>query len=232
MISDGDDDEDDEDCEDEKDQGEGDGADADEASEAEAERVFELFEGQEENNPDAAVARGEADVGPEPAEVAEVVVDEPAEGLGPAQLAEGEEPRRPRRVNAEEALGLAVVRRPGLPEECYNFHGNLGQIRYSTTQDVFRAVCPRHGDDCHRQRAAFEGRGGQGRPLGGLYRWLQRAEDCATRQQHMKLGMDSYNNRLAARHELLRLPGIDRLTQHERKQNETTGEGIEPLSLP
>lgn len=185
--------------------------DAQDASDAEAERLLELFEQEEdaeaEGNPDAAE---EVPVEPEAAAVA---------------LAPGEEAdRRPR--GPEAALGL---RRPGLPEVAYVLPGNNGEIRYNTNSDVFRALCPYH-EDCHRQRAAFEGRSGQGRPLGALLRWVQQGDGLPSRQEHMKLRVDTHENRLRARRELLLMHNVQTITQYERRQR--PGEGIEPLALP
>ena len=112
--------------------------------------------------------------------------------------------------DADSASGLAVdsgesgvedvvLRRPGRSEVVQQIPG-VGELRYN--EDGFiRAHCPVHGKECRKQRATTvnASRPGQGRPLGLLVSWLQKARSAASASEHKKMPVCSLEDRRLAR---------------------------------
>ena len=132
------------------------------------------------------------------------------------------------------ALRAPVLnRREGVPELRFDL-GELGDLRYNTVMNYYRAKCGRH--QCERQRTAtaseYASRAGQGRPLGLLAAWL-RAHDCSCKREHVAKGNASLAERRAARDFLKTLhsqEAYDEFASYERPRRENEPE--EPDTVP
>ena len=78
----------------------------------------------------------------------------------------------------------------------------VGKIEYLEAEQRFKATCAKC--QCARRRNAWEGSmEGQGRPLGALMAWLQACADGDDWWEHKAKGGYEYDDRKAARDELL-----------------------------
>ena len=168
---------------------------------------------------------------PDPAEVAAAEINRALEAAVAAAAA-AEVPAAAGADDDDDENVLALERRAGIPELRLPLPGNLGELRFNPADNFFRAHCPNpdHGKNCSRRRAAFQGRQGQGRPLGLLLDWLKEGRYHASRQEHMAMRVGPYERRLAARNEFQGVSGIDRFTANERARFD--GEEAEPRSIP
>ena len=128
-----------------------------------------------------------------------------------------------------------LVRAPGNAELVVDL-GDLGQIRYNQTFGFLRAHCPLHGATCLRQRTLADSpmpsRAGQGRPVGLLVHWLQKASDYGDAASHKKMAVGSFSSRSQAREHVKAYDSHDALFQVEREQRESEDEGEEPTTIP
>ena len=134
---------------------------------------------------------------------------------------------RARRPRAAEIIASA----PGVSEQVIDVPA-FGQIRYNPSFSFMRAVCTFHGKDCRRQRTLVRNnlRPGQGRPLGLLMNWLQKAADFESADEHKRMGVGSFADRQEARRIFAGLEGSDAFLDKERGR--LGGEGDEPRTLP
>ncbi len=128
-----------------------------------------------------------------------------------------------------------LVRVPGQSELVLDM-GDLGQLRYNQSFAFLRAHCPKHGRACLRQRTVLastsggQHRQGQGRPIGLLLDWLAKANQYEDAQSHKKMGIGTFDDRVAARARVLEHEGHESFLQVERPQNEDEDE--EPRRIP
>ena len=115
-----------------------------------------------------------------------------------------------------------------------------GQIVFHKTRKDFYAECPVRGDDvgqhgklcrkCRTSKASGGRKSAQGRPLGLLVSWLQKAHEHASADSHKVLCRSSFAERKAARQFRKSLPGSSALLDHERPVQ--AGEDSEPEQEP
>ena len=128
-----------------------------------------------------------------------------------------------------------LVRAPGQSELVLDM-GDLGQLRYNQSFAFLRAHCPKHGRACLRQRTVLassssgQQRQGQGRPIGLLLDWLLKADQYDDAQSHKKMGVGTFDDRVAARARVHEHEGHESFLQVERPQNEDEDE--EPRRIP
>lgn len=124
-----------------------------------------------------------------------------------------------------------------IPEEVFIVPSG-GEIRFSSRGSFFRAHCPIpshnvHGA-CTRQRQATASRRGSigaGRPLGGLLAWLEDAERCDSKMEHIAQPPQTFTRRQRARNQFKTLPGSDHFLRYERPQDANEGSD-EPDEIP
>ena len=141
--------------------------------------------------------------------------------------------------NADQRRGAASggPRAAKMAEDVFRLPDDAGEIHFNVTSNYLRAHCahPAHGEACRRQRTVlaseFAGRGGQGRPIGSLVSWLQRAGEARSAEEHVKMKVSPFTHRVSARDFFYGLNGgRDFARMHERKRRE--GEPEEPTSIP
>ena len=111
-----------------------------------------------------------------------------------------------------------------------------GRIKFYISTDQFVAHCPLaelHGRACRLTRTCLPGpRPGQGRPLGLLMSWIQRAGEFGSQDAHVRLqgppgaSVNDLANRTNARAAAMAAPEMDALFEQERGKDE--GEADEP----
>ena len=110
---------------------------------------------------------------------------------------------------------------------------DIGHLRFNETGQFMRAQCPVHSE-CFRRRAVYEGRLGQGRPIGVLVAWLQEAKSHGTRAGHVASRVPNHARRRAAREYFQTLRDADKFLSLERKltdEERRSGE-LEPARIP
>ena len=164
-------------------------------------------------------------------EIDEIVIAGDAEGRSDHEDDEPDEVLR--------RIGIHFARRPGQAELRMAVDGGC-ELRFNATECYIRAHCdnPEHGHYCHRRRTCNASEGvsqkarGQGRPIGALMAWLAKKDHCRTREEHMALGTQSYEERLAARQHFFTFEGAAGFAANEREQRTREGETEEPRILP
>lgn len=110
------------------------------------------------------------------------------------------------------------------------------ELHYNVSGSYFRAHCAVH-DGCRRQRTAMPSsvsssfNAGQGRPIGLLTDWLERANEFPNKEAHMrdKARTRTQDQRAAARQRFKAMSRANTLLQFERDQDEN--ENSEPSKI-
>lgn len=128
--------------------------------------------------------------------------------------------------SSSEARSTAGVQGPRrAPVTEYKIDVGEHSLQFNITGQYFRAHCAQH-EACRRQRTAcastMGGRynSGQGRPIGLLVDWLERADMFASKADHMKDRARSQDHRSAARQRFKALSGSDTFLREEREQDD------------
>lgn len=101
--------------------------------------------------------------------------------------------------------------------------GRPVDIRYDPLGDRFVAKCgnPAHGDDCKQQRQAYPGRKrGSGRPVGWLWHWLYYSETRATKADHRRMPIASWEQRRRGRDAVYALPQGEMFSSFEKPERD------------
>ena len=143
-----------------------------------------------------------------------------------------EEGAGPRPRSARDKSG--GVRGPQIAEEVFRLP-HIGELHFSISGSYLRAHCRLHGEACRRQRTVLPSewlsRKGQGRPVGHLVSWLQKAPEAATSEEHIKFKVPQLSERRAGRSFLYsQAGGQEFAAAHERVRE--YGEDEEPTTVP